>query len=227
VNKGAFAKTVAHLDDPSLCTWSESVGEREELAMTCISWYGARAVCRFFGGDLPTEAQWEYVATAAGRVYETSWPWGNDEPACECDGSTPPCHRAVFGRSDLSGVAIASRCYERTAATFGPLPVTASEGPQGDETPWLDGVNGVVGLAGGVREWVRDAFRPFDHPCWERASVVDPECVEEDAPLRVARGGDWILSTLETFGTWRLAMPAPIASPQTGFRCVYPSPNTP
>ncbi|MEJ7728608.1 MAG: formylglycine-generating enzyme family protein [Polyangiaceae bacterium] len=226
-NEGTMPKTVG-IDgqyDASFCTWSKEDRGREDLPLNCVPWYGARAMCRFLGGDLPTEAQWEYVATAAARTYETSWPWGADAPGCL--GDPTAVHQAVIGRSDFLIAGNMGACFNGSPSTVGPLPVTASEGPNGDETPLLDGVNGVVGLAGSVREWTRDAFRPLDHPCWEAASVIDPECVEEDAPRRVMRGGNWFLNASDAWVTRRQPIEPQGILPLTGFRCVYPSPGAP
>lgn len=225
-NEGPLGTTVHGPPDLDLCTWSAEPRGREDFPLNCVTWYGARALCNFVGGDLPTEAQWEYVATAAGRTYETSWPWGDDAPVCDCDGSTDPCHKPVFGRSSY-GAQGARLCYAKDPTAFGPLPVTASEGPNGDETPPLDGLNGVVGLAGGVEEWVLDAYRSFDHPCWDAASLVDPVCFEEEAPLRVARGGMWLENPPNTWSGARFAKIAWFPAITRGFRCAYSSAGTP
>jgi formylglycine-generating enzyme required for sulfatase activity len=57
--------------------------------MVNVNWRQARDFCKWAGGDLPTEAQWEKAATGVdGREY----PWGN-----EFDPSRLQCSKSAFG----------------------------------------------------------------------------------------------------------------------------------
>ncbi|MCC6528185.1 MAG: SUMF1/EgtB/PvdO family nonheme iron enzyme [Polyangiaceae bacterium] len=46
-----------------------------ELPMTCVSWHHAAAFCASEGKRLPTEVEWQYVATGHGdgRIYPFTW----------------------------------------------------------------------------------------------------------------------------------------------------------
>jgi formylglycine-generating enzyme required for sulfatase activity len=182
------------------------------VPMNCATWYAAEAYCKSRGGDLPTEAQWEYAARAAGRDVPTRFPWGDDAPSCACDGTVSPCHAPVFGRG--------STCASLPVV----LPnVHVSDGATGDVTPL-----GVVGMGGSVSEWTLDAAHAYDDDCWRAAGTLDPKCLEDQALQHSLRGGSYESTALMLDPTYR-----PAQSPRDllnllriGFRCAYPLPSS-
>jgi formylglycine-generating enzyme required for sulfatase activity len=217
INEGPIptsAPSVAEGGDASLslCSWSFSAQGRESYGLSCVSRATARDLCAFFGGDLPTEAQWEYLAADAGRAGATRYPWGGN------DSAVPGCNQVVASRAsgEVDEDCVCS-AQQPTDCGYGPLSVTAREGPSGDETAL-----GIVGLGGGLSEYVLDAAAPLDANCWARAPLEDPACIVEFLTPTVLRGGTWANALSAVAAGYRDAEDPNAWGPQLGFRCVRP-----
>ncbi len=53
----------------------------DDQPIVCVDWHQARKYAQWIGGDLPSEAQWEYAAKSRGK--NILYPWGNEMPNCE------------------------------------------------------------------------------------------------------------------------------------------------
>ena len=109
------------------CNWGRA--GRDQHPVNCVDHAQAGAFCRWAGGSLPSEAQWEYAARGGGqpRLY----PWGAQPPGCQ------RVARAGAGAGCVKG--------------GGTLPVCSR--PAG-RTP-----QGLCDMAGNVAEWVSDWYR--------------------------------------------------------------------
>jgi sulfatase modifying factor 1 len=194
----AFGSAPPQSEQNPYCTFLPS--GNDALPLDCVTWADARAYCESIGADLPTEAQYEYVA---GGLGQNAFVWGSDPPSCDGGVWGQP-----FG-------------FEPNACgdiPTGPqaLPVA---GRSQDALPLEAGV--VYDLAGNLQEWTRDAFENVDGGCWAEAGIVtDPDCPgEPDADTRTARGGGWLWTGLSMFAVFRGSVTANSGYIVTGFRC--------
>jgi formylglycine-generating enzyme required for sulfatase activity len=191
-----------------MCTFSKAPLGRESYPLNCVDWGLARAFCKFDGGDLPTEAQWEYVAANAGRPFQTRFPWGGD------DRIVLRCERTVFGRGPFP---FNNDCNQ-DGKQFGVLPVGSRPGASGDVSARL----GVVDLAGSLSEFMVDAFASLSSNCWASQPLVGPACEVEGASTHTARGGNWSTSRQSMYIAFRGPFPSVGVAAGVGFRCVHP-----
>lgn len=115
------------------------------------------------GFRLPTEAQWEYVAT--GRGEGRKHPWGNDKPV-------PGRHGNFELEKALSIDPRLQAQHAQGVVVVGSYPGGASR-------------DGVLDLAGNVAEWCDDWYAPYSAD-----SQTDPD-VQTESHSRVIRGGSW------------------------------------
>ena len=129
VTRGDYAACVAA--GRCKATSDKLAGDQDaKLPVTGVDWNDAQAYCKFAGGRLPSEAEWEKAARGTdGREY----PWGNDVD----------CARANWGNFEGEGP-----CAGKNPGH----PVAVGQYPTG-ASPY-----GLLDMGGNVWEWVADKY---------------------------------------------------------------------
>jgi formylglycine-generating enzyme required for sulfatase activity len=196
---------------------------RVQLPVNCVSYERALAYCVVLGKTLPSEAQYEFLAS--GRGAERAYPWGDDEPTCP---------DAVWGMGGIGLIRdFDSECRTDASPFAGRPPGStvrdhlALAGPIAGET------RDVVDLAGNLAEWVRDGYLDQTDPFWSAPGVrhdpVNEVTWKPGSELdRAARGGDYydvqaqLRAAARRYLLDRDASGGLYKSYSTGFRCVRP-----
>lgn len=203
------------------------------------TWFGADAYCRFLGGGLPTEAQWEYAARAGST---SAYPWGDrfdDSLANGVDTVIETREQTVVNEDEQGG--------SRTSVTaFEPVePVPCALKAVGSYPPndW-----GLRDMIGNSSEWCADWYSGDYYSRCKELSVdgkvqdprgpdqattriydvqiavgteTRPAKLTESGQLKVIRGGDYSSDRTQL----RCASRSAGIPGQTyaGFRCVFPA----
>jgi len=167
---------------------------RDDHPVVQVSWDDAAAYCRWAGGWLPTEAQWEKGARwTTGSLY----PWGNSFVGSKlnyCDANCPGDWRDA-GYDDGN----------RYTAPVGSYPAGAS-------------AVGGLDMAGNVWEWVADWYGAGYYATAQVSNPPGPGTGES----KVIRGGGWATEIERVRASTRNGgHPPDYRGADVGFRCVW------
>ena len=153
------------------CTYN-SAG-KENHPINCVDYSQSSSYCKWLGGDLPTEAQWEYAArgTDGGK-----YPWGNTEPSssendlANCDynncfdsfSETSTVGSFEKGKSPFGLYDMAGNVWEWTADWYGNYTSEVVNNPTGPDTGTYRVIRG--GSWGSGTGDLRVAIRFNDNP---------------------------------------------------------------
>jgi formylglycine-generating enzyme required for sulfatase activity len=163
-----------------------------------VTWDEAATFCRWRGGRLPTEAEWE---KAARGPLGATWPWGE-----RWEDS-----RANHGRRQRLSDDAADAGLDASDGHEGASPAGAFPG---GASPY-----GVLDMAGNVWEWTDSLFAREPAPPFVPGGLAPGGTLSGGE--RVLRGGSYGTPPSDLRAARRLALAPTERHPTVGFRCAY------
>ncbi|MFN9458229.1 MAG: SUMF1/EgtB/PvdO family nonheme iron enzyme [Acidobacteriota bacterium] len=199
VTVGAYRKFVAATERamPAEAPAFNPEWANAALPMTRVSRADAQAYCRWSGGRLPTEAQWEY-ATRAG----TTTPRYGELEAVAWYGDNA-------GRERID----TERIAQEQRGQFNVILGKNGNQPHAAATK-APNAFGLYDLLGNVWEWTADW-----HDSYAAGAATDPTG-PADGEKRVLRGGSWTFFGSQVRASARLKVSENLQTDYAGFRCI-------
>ena len=166
--------------------------------VTDVSWQGAAAFCTWVGGNLPSEAQWEYAARGPESL---NFPWGQEFDGTKGNYCDQNCSSAWKDDAFDDGHA-----------------KTAPVGSLADGASWI----GALDMAGNVWEWVNDWY---DELYYADSPQLNPQGPQSGSN-KVLRGGSWGGVKENLRGADRSIIGPGGWAGSVGFRCSLSPSNT-
>jgi sulfatase modifying factor 1 len=160
----------------------------DEWPMVNVTWNEAQSFCRWRGGRLPTEAEWERAARGDD---ERVWPWGNIERPRDFNHGQPRSHamKQIDRIQTLNPLAVEFMGDPDPTDGYALLAPPGSY-PWGEGPQW--GGYGTRDQAGNVAEWVADVRGGTDATLgYSSLPSVNPIREGSATDARVVRGGSW------------------------------------
>jgi formylglycine-generating enzyme required for sulfatase activity len=173
--------------------------EHPDSPMNCVDWRMADHYCRWLGGRLPTEQEWEYAARGTDA---RNYPWGNAAPDNQhVSGCLAGCaellRQPIHKQDSLPGIDPGPE-----GGAFAPS-LSVGKLPEG-ASPF-----GALNMADGVSEWTSTQWCNYE----------GKECFSDNTVLR--GGCSASVRPNEFMSALRASAPLDFHGQCTGIRCVF------
>jgi formylglycine-generating enzyme len=159
---------------------------RDTWPLVNVTWDEAQTYCRWRGGRLPTEAEWERAARGDDR---RKWPWGDADRLADFNHGMArvPAMREL----DRSVFGVPLQFLGDTDASDGTVLIA----PPGSYA-WGEGPYGTRDQAGNVAEWTADSLGGNSQlgelgSGYDGLPLINPRRDGRASEPRVVRGGSW------------------------------------
>lgn len=172
------ATTIPEVETLARPKWvPASARERAKLPATGVPWSVARAYCVGLGGDLPSEAEWEWAARGPEDNY---WPWGKD--------AFGPDEVHTYADEPVPVVAVTSARLDRTTGEPSIYDLLGNA-QEWTRDPWRPsdpaaGSDPKSETHRAFRGWplrVGDVAGPAEGSTYRTAGCADPSCMAAEA----------------------------------------------